>query len=131
MFINSKRQNFFKKKLIIYVFLLVVLGCIIVFLNSFFLRKPLFISPLGRMNSDVAMVEKSLREKNIAFSQVLALSDFTYIIYISNNGQVKLSQTKNIGKQIASLQRILIALTIEGKLFKSIDFRFKEPIVSF
>lgn len=83
------------------------------------------------MNSDVAMVEKSLREKNIAFSQVLALSDSTYRINIPNNGQVKLSQTLDISKQIASLQRILVALTIEGKPFKSIDLRFKEPIISF
>jgi len=35
------------------------------------------------------------------------------------------------GQQIASLQRILRALTIEGKSFKNIDFRFKEPIISF
>lgn len=101
-------------------------------LNFFFLSKrPLFISPLGKIESYTAIIEKSLKEKNISFSQVLTLPDSTYAVNIVNNGQVKLSSTKDINEQISSLQRILIQLTIDGKPFKSIDFRFEEPIISF
>lgn len=132
MYTNPRRQKSFRKKLIIYVPLFAVLGFFIFFLNSFFLsNKPLLTSPLGKINSDIAMVEKSLKEKNISFSQILSLSDSTYVINISNNGQVKLSKTLDIDKQITSLQRILVALTIQDKPFKNIDFRFEEPIISF
>jgi len=85
---------------------------------------------MGKTNVDLVFVEKKLKDKDILFSQV-SLSDNSYLIDIQNNGQVRLSLDKDIDKQIASLQRILIQLTIEGKLFKSIDFRFSEPIVSF
>ncbi len=132
MYINPRRQKSLKKKITVYLVLSAILGCFLFYLNSnLILRKPLFISPLGKINSDVVIVEKNLKEKNISFSQIVALSDSSYVINISNNGQVKLSSTKDIGKQITSLQRILVALTIEGKPFKSIDFRFEEPIISF
>jgi hypothetical protein len=57
--------------------------------------------------------------------------DSSYSVNIPNNGQVILSGDKDINSQIASLQRILIQLTIEGKTFKNIDFRFSEPTISF
>ena len=75
-------------------------------------------------------VEKILKDNNIAFSAVTAL-DSSYSVNIPNNGQVILSGDKDINSQIASLQRILIQLTIEGKTFKNIDFRFSEPTISF
>ncbi len=132
MHINPRRKKSLRKKIITYIFLLTILGCIFFFINFFSLsRKPLFISPLGKVESNIAIVEKILREKNILFFQIIPLSDSTYEIGIVNNGLVKLSGAKDIGKQISSLQRILIELTIEGKPFKSIDFRFSEPIISF
>jgi len=91
----------------------------------------LFVSPMGKSNSDRTKVEKILRDKNILFSQVFVLADSSYMINISDNVQVRLSSQKNIDNQISSLQRILRELTIEGKSFKNIDFRFSEPIISF
>jgi len=85
---------------------------------------------MGKANTDLTSVEKILKKNNISFSKV-ALSNNSYLVDIQNNGQVRFSQNKDINKQIASLQRILIQLTIEGKSFKSIDFRFSEPIISF
>ena len=82
------------------------------------------------MSTDLSSVKKILKDNNISFSEV-TLSDDSYLVDISDNGQIKLSQDKDINKQISSLQRILAALTIEGKPFKSIDFRFEEPIISF
>ena len=79
---------------------------------------------------DLNTVRKDLKDQNIPFSSV-AISDYSYLVNIQNNGQVILSQNKDIEKQIASLQRILIQLTIEGKTFKSVDFRFVEPTISF
>jgi|SRR3989344_594294 len=130
MLANARRNRIVKKKIGIYVFLfglLAILGFLI-YLNIL-LKSSRFISPLGN-SADFVKVEKILKEKNILFSSVVLLGS-SYIVNIANNGQVRLSSQKNIGQQIASLQRILRALTIEGKSFKNIDFRFKEPIISF
>lgn len=86
---------------------------------------------MGKNNIDVKKVEKILKDKNILFSSIVVLSDSSYLITIPNNGQVRLTPKKDIEKQVSSLQRILLQLTIEGKPFKSIDFRFEEPIISF
>lgn len=130
---NPRRRNSLKKKLAVYILLLTISGCLVFFINLFFLsRNPSIISPLGKSNNtDTGKVEKALKDNDILFSQVVVLSDSSYQVSIPNNGQVKLSSQKDIGKQITSLQRILKHLTIEGKPFKNIDFRFEEPIISY
>ncbi|MDP2637855.1 MAG: hypothetical protein Q8P26_02245 [Candidatus Levybacteria bacterium] len=65
------------------------------------------------------------------FSEVVVLGDSSYIVSFPKSGQARLSSQKDIGEQVSSLQRILRQLTIEGKSFENIDFRFKEPVVSF
>lgn len=129
MLVKGKRNRIFRRK----IKLIFLLG-LFLFLGFFiyaiiFLRSPQLISPLGK-NENSMKIEKSLKEKNILFSDVVFLGS-SYAVNIQNNGQVWLSSQKNIDNQIASLQRILRALTIEGKTFKSIDLRFKEPVISF
>ena len=129
---NPRGRKSFKKKLTGYILLLIILGLIIFFINLVFLsRNPLFISPMGESNIDSYKVEKILKDNNILVSRVLVLSDSSYLIIIPNNGQVRFSSQKDINSQISSLQRILRELTIEGKPFKNMDFRFDEPIISF
>jgi hypothetical protein len=109
-----------------------ILGLLIFFINFLLTsRNSSFISPIGKNNTDRNKVEKILKDNDILFSQVFILSDLSYGVNISNNGQVRLSSQKDIIQQITSLQRILRELTIEGKPFKNIDFRFEEPIISF
>ncbi len=129
---NPRGRKSFKKKLTGYILLLTILGFVIFFINLVFLSgNPLFVSPMGESNINANKVEKILKDNNILFSQVLVLSDSSYLISIPNNGQVRFSSQKDINKQISSLQIILRELTIEGKPFKSMDFRFDEPIISF
>ena len=131
MSMNLKRQKHLKKKIAAVFLLLVILGVCAFFFNTFFISsKPLFISPIGKVNNNAEKVKEILKKNNISFSEVTS-SDNLCIINISNNGQVKISLDKDINQQISSLQRILKELTIEGKSFKMIDFRFLEPIVSF
>jgi hypothetical protein len=112
-------------------FLVAVLGLALFLLNFFIaLRNPLFVSPIGKINTNGVLVGKLLKDNRIQFSAIIQESNY-YLINIQNNGQVKISQDKDIVEQITSLQRILRELTIEGKPFKSIDFRFSEPIISF
>lgn len=129
--LQKRRRRSFKTKLIAYILLLMIFGFVIFLINSLFLSgKPLFVSPIGENNIDIKKIEKILKDNDISFSQASS-ADSYYEIIIPNNGQVKISLKKNIDQQIASLQRILRELTIEGKPFKSIDFRFEEPIISF
>lgn len=131
MSMNQRRRKYLKRKFAAYILLLGVLGVFAFFLNIFFVsNKPLFISPLGEVKIDKTLVEKSLKNRNILFFEVI-LSDYAYLINIPNNGQVRLDLNKDIDEQISSLQRILKELTIVGKSFKNIDFRFEEPIISF
>ena len=131
MSVNPRQQRHFKKKIVEYIFLLGVLGLTAFLLNVFIIsKKPLFISPMGRMDINKVSIEKTLKDNGISFSGLVS-SDCCYVFNIQNNEQIKLSRAKDIHEQIASLQRILRELTIEGKSFKSIDFRFLEPIISF
>jgi len=128
---KERRRNSFKKKLTGCILLLTALGLLIFFVNMLFTaRSSSYISPVGKNNTDRNRVEKILKDNNISFSQVVILPDSTYEIIIPNNGKVRLSSRKDAASQITSLQRILEQLTIEGKSFKNIDFRFEEPIIS-
>lgn len=131
MFITPRRQKNLRKKLSVYFLLPGILIGIFFLLNLYFnFGKPLFISPLGKTNTDLSLVEKTLREKKITYSGVV-WDNGVYLVSIQNSGQVKLDKDKDIYNQVSSLQKILIQLTIEGKSFRSIDFRFAEPIVSY
>ncbi len=131
MSVKPRHKRSFKKKITGYFFLLIVLGFASFYFYSIISSKnPLFISPLGKQNLNTQSVEKLLKSNKILFSSV-SLSGLTYIIKLQSNTEVKLSSQKDIGRQISSLQRILRELTIVGKPFKGIDFRFNEPIISF
>jgi len=130
MSINPRRKRSFKK-IAAYILFLLIFGSGIVALNLFLAsQKPLYISPLGKAGITLAIVEKSLQSKNIAFSKVTPMGN-VYVVTLKNSGLAELSRDKDISQQTASLQRILNQLTIEGKSFKMIDFRFSEPIISF
>lgn len=128
---NPRQRRNLKKKIIILISLLGILGFTVYCLNLFIVsKKTLFISPVGKVSDDKAFVEKVLKTNGILFSDII-LSNNYYLVTIKNSGQVKLSRSKNISEQIASLQRMLREFTIEGKPFKVIDLRFSEPVISF
>lgn len=128
---NPRKKRHLKKIITAYIFLSAILGLAVFLVNLLIIsRKPLFINPIGKANTDKASVEKILKDNGILFSDV-TLSDCCYVVSILNNGQIKLSKTKDIHEQVASLQRILRELTIEGKPFKGVDFRYSNPIIAF
>ena len=119
-----------KKRLLILVLLaifLITLGILLFFPRL--TKKALFISPVATNSSqDAKKIETLLLEADISFSSISFL-DYYYIVMLSDGGQVILSLKKDIEKQITSLQPILKQLTIEGKKFNRIDFRFDKPLV--
>lgn len=97
------------------------------------------VSPLGTLkafalshNSNMLLAEVStscskysLSCQNIAFT---TQQDITFTI---NNHQVFISTSKNISQEIASLQLIIRQLTMEGKEFHRLDFRYDRPVISY
>lgn len=97
------------------------------------LRKSTVISPIPAFSLDNTLLEnlKTLLSKNnISFSQI-ASSDSAIIVWLVGGEEVILAPNASLEKQISSLQLILSRLTIEGKRFARLDFRFDKPVVSF
>lgn len=130
---NRKGQKYFR-----YVgFLFLCLGIALILTCSYILFSPYifgnpFISPLAKnfktQNSDI----KSLFVKEkINISSFSVATDSSYMVELASGGTVILASDKDLYWQVRSLQIILSRLTIEGKRFKTLDFRFDKPVVSF
>ena len=127
---NKRKTHKLRKWVILYFLFLMFLGLLVVFyyfLN--FLSHPLFVSPVIKGGSQSSDLEKKLKASKIPFSSIEFTSDSFYVITLNQGGKILVSSKKNINRQISSLQRILRELTIEGRVFKSIDFRFEKPVV--
>ncbi|MBI2430695.1 MAG: hypothetical protein HYV39_01620 [Candidatus Levybacteria bacterium] len=101
-----------------------------------FPKRPLFISPLSldiskdqESATSVNMLEDLLREKNIRFSLVTPFDDTSYLVIFGQGEEVLFSSQKSLSSQVSSLQLIMSRLTIEGKRFTRIDFRFDTPVI--
>ncbi|OGH06004.1 MAG: hypothetical protein A2W22_03710 [Candidatus Levybacteria bacterium RBG_16_35_11] len=128
---NNRRR---KKEIKKFSFTLLMLGLLLssLYLFVFFSQKTVIINPLAIKNiGQLEKIENGLMHKNISFSKIEQDNDLSYKVFIKDNGIVFLSEKKDIGNQIDSLQLILSRLTIEGKRFKILDFRFDKPIISY
>lgn len=142
---NRKRTRVllkFKYKIIFFVVYLLVLAIGI----SFFLYSSLnsskkLVSPLPLQKAvqtqftkktglTSQQIEAILKSKNISYVSVNVNSD-TIHITVDEKSDVLFSSTKNIVEQVTSLQLIVSRLTIEGKRFKRLDFRYNKPVVVF
>lgn len=132
---NRKRKNkkYFKFLTFIFLFTGILLLAVSLFiLNSYlFFGKPL-ISPIGKSFTKPENNFMSLlKNAKINVSSFSVATDSSYMVSLVDNGTVIFNPSKNLDMQVRSLQIILSRLTIEGKRFKSLDFRFDKPVVSF
>ena len=129
---ERRKTRKFRKKIFWVIFYFIFLGSLILsyyFFNYF--KKPIIVNPIQEQTVKEIDLEKSLRKYKISFSSISYDSDSIYVILLTQGGKIMVSSKKNINGQISSLQRILRELTIEGKPFKIIDFRFEKPVVEF
>lgn len=106
-------------------------------LSRFFFNNSSIVSPLSLKNIitteneiNTVQLESKLQKNNIAIESISAMPDGLFLIKLSMGEEVILSSKKNIDAQISSLQLILSRLTIEGKRFSRLDFRFDKPVVT-
>ena len=107
-----------------------------------FLQKQLFVSPVpisfsktqlfsdGSSFLTTKAIETLLKKNDIAFESVYYMQDQTYVVVLPEGGEVVLSANKSFEEQISSLQLISSRLTIEGKRFSRLDFRFNKPVIT-
>lgn len=103
--------------------------------NTVKILSPLAHTTPAQKQKDTSTVEsvitQSLQNHKIDFLGVKAEKDGTATIILKNNAKVIVSTQKDIESQIASLQLTIANLTIEGKQFQRLDFRFDRPVVTF
>lgn len=105
------------------------------------LKKSALTSPLGTLgknffhtsslNDTTKKIEDLLTKNGITFTSANPAENNTTIVTLQDNQQVIFANSKDLEQQIASLQLIMRQLTIEGKRFNRIDFRFNNPVISF
>jgi cell division septal protein FtsQ len=126
------RSRHSKKKRL---FLLVLLAIFLILLISVlfiphFAKRSLYISPVTKNSSqDAKKLESLLVDAQITFASISLHDDSSYRVLFEDGGEVILSIKKDIEKQITSLQPILKQLTIDGRRFNRIDFRYDKPLV--
>jgi len=103
----------------------------IIFPKASWFKKPIVIDPVVRnAKIDTSKIEKLLSDSSIPFSSVSFARSY-FDIGLKDDGKVYISSKKDIIIQISSLQAILKQLTINGKRFQLIDFRFDKPVIVF
>lgn len=101
-------------------------------------KDPLLMSPLAHLGKTVFTSSDSLVTSQIEDSchkyalacQNISIKDHDEADITVDNHLVILSTKKNIEQEIASLQLTIRALTMEGKGYTGLDFRYDRPVIS-
>lgn len=119
-----------RKKLFLLLLILTFLIISLFLLRTIvFHEKILFISPVSEVGySKNTDFEGKLKKMGIEYEN-LKFSDNSYTFDVKGEGSVIISAQKSIDSQLSSLQLTLRELKIEGKRFKSLDFRFDKPVI--
>lgn len=144
--ITKKRRKIysFLNKQKFFIFSLIFL-CIFLILASFafyryYSKRIIFISPLAIENpqkiltsddNPIKKLEELLIKNKIAFSSISSTEDDSILIKLNSGEEIYFSTKKSLNPQVSSLQLILSRLTIEGKRFTHLDFRYDNPIIAF
>ena len=136
------RQKSGKKRLLILlggVLILLGVSASGYFLYSRFFPKPaLYISPLARhpgqllasiVTSQTQAISGLLTSHHIPFDKISAQNQTIFVVQVTDEGKVLFTTTKDLSSQVTSLQLILERLTMEGKHFSRLDFRYMKPVI--
>lgn len=118
----------------------IVLGIITLLLVSIkflILNNTSYISPIPKMLLSASKsgssnlknnIEMLLKAQNISYQSV-NLEKNAYVVTLKNDEKIFLDTKKSLDSQISSLQLLISRLTIEGKHFKTLDFRYNKPVI--
>lgn len=122
---------------IIFFSFLIFLGVLGICLGIWLVTSHAFrvVSPLGKMNvtttsRTTTAIQNFCHSAHVSCSTVVYHTDSTATFTIDATEEVVISLKKDVASQLASLQVTMSHLTIEGKRFNRIDFRFDKPVIS-
>lgn len=134
---EQKKRN--KKRILFFSILSALVGILLIGVGIVVLmHEPVFISPLPLKQSFGGSTEEDeikqsiirlLKEQKISYTNLKQLSKTTYFLQLKENGDVFLTAEKDISEQLASLQKILSRLTMDGKKFVRLDLRYDKPVI--
>ena len=129
---RAKRESRKKRLILSFIFLLYIatiifLGIFVVY-SHFFQKYSLLIPIVQEKN--ILNLDFLLRNKNIEFESIKKIDDY-FLIKQAGNKVIYFSAQADLQKQVTSLQLVLNRLTIEGKGFKRLDFRYDTPVIVF
>lgn len=99
--------------------------------------KIIYISPLSQssksssndaLKQSVSILNSLLKKNNFEVKEIKEEQDY-YKVILAKDREVYISKKIDLETQVASLQLINSRLTIEGKTFKRIDFRYEKPVM--
>lgn len=139
---NKRRRQLLKHKKPAVIVLMSLCGVLLMAGGIYYfsvLYKPLYISPLPLLKTVQGVEDRSveqiiaaeLKKKGIMYETIDITESSAIIVRLKDNGEVFLTSDKEISPQIASLQVILVRLTMEGKQFRKLDLRFDKPVIVF
>lgn len=129
---KQKKEASKKKIAVLLIFIGLVLISISFFYTAFLEKKPDLINPLSKNQStDIKRLEKKLKEYEFNFISISTDKDLSYIVKLDDKREVVLDSDKDIDRQLSSLQLIITQLKIDNKAFKRLDFRYKNPVITF
>lgn len=97
-----------------------------------------YISPLarnpGKLSTSIAgqktqEITNLLKSLHVDYSKVSSLDMTTFEVILPDGGKVILTSQKDLSQQVSSLQLIIGRLTMEGKHFSRLDFRYAKPVI--
>lgn len=137
--LKKEQSVFARKRLLMISFFFGGLGIIFVLVGLFVQKaEPLFTSPLPEITATIPREESSnisnetkeiLKKKQIEFSALSESKGRSFVITLKDGGEVIITDDKDLDGQLASLQRIVSQLTMEGKKIKRLDLRFDRPVL--
>lgn len=96
------------------------------------LKSPLPVAASGKKAySAISQVENLCNKCHLFCTNITMDGGSAVSLFVGTNEQVIVSLEKDLPTQIASLQLTIAHLTIEGKQFKQLDFRFDKPVLTF
>ena len=137
---KRKIRRLFNKILFLCVLFFITLGSLLSVYILLSLKKHPLLTPVSIKlqqpqtitSADETTAIKTLFESNnIDVSKIESASDSAAIVTLKGGEVIILSTKKKLAEQIASLQLIIRQLTIEGRRYTRIDFRFDNPVVVF
>jgi len=145
--IKSRRSkpSFKKKKVVGFVLFSLIIPIFLIGIYTFVMWKSSgeFVSPiptvlrvkvLGNFIQQKPVeleIEQFLKNNRIEYKDINKIADHYYKVAFKDGEEILFTDKKSVSTQVSSLQLILKRLTIDGKQFKRLDFRYDKPVIVF